>query len=152
MSLPSLYKDTYKGRFAPTNPRKYVGDLNNIVYRSSWELKFMKYCDNNPAVVKWSSEEIRIPYRSPIDNQVHNYYVDFFMEVKTTDGSVKKMLVEIKPKKFTMPPVQPKRKTKRYIAEVFEWGKNDAKWKSAREWCHKRGWEFMILTEDHLHI
>lgn len=149
MAVGLYGKDTYKGRFVPRHPRKYVGDVTNIIYRSSWELKFMNYCDTNNGIVRWSSEEVKIPYVSPIDNKVHTYYVDFWVETKVGE-EIKHILFEVKPKKFTEPPKQPKRKTKKYIAEVFEWGKNEAKWKAAKEFCRKKGWEFYVLTEDDL--
>lgn len=143
-------KNTYKGRYTPKYVHKYVGDVRNVIYRSSWELKLFKWCDMNSKVLRWSSEEVKIPYISPIDGKPHTYYVDVWMEVETTDGKTKRYLIEVKPEKYTQPPTQPKRKTKKYIAEVFEWGKNDAKWKAAKAFCEKRGWEFVILTERHL--
>ena len=103
----------YKGKFKPKNPEKYVGDTSNIVYRSSWELKFMIYCDTNPNVLQYASEEIFIPYVSPVDNKVHRYFPDFLMKVKKADGSISKILVEVKPKSQTKPPVPGKRKTKK---------------------------------------
>lgn len=140
----------YKGKFKPKNPQKYVGDPNNIVYRSSWELKFMVYCDNNPNVLKYASEELFIPYVSPVDNRVHKYYPDFLIEIKTTNGSTKKVLVEIKPKNQTQPPKMGKRKTKRFLNEMKTWMVNEAKWKKAEEFCEDHRMEFMIITEDHL--
>ena len=83
-------KDTYKGRFIPNNPKKYVGDVMEIIYRSSYELKFMKWCDLNESVLRWSSEEIVIPYVSPADGLVHRYYVDFYIEVQDKTGKRKK--------------------------------------------------------------
>lgn len=147
----SVYgKSTHKGKFLPKYVHKYIGDVHNVVYRSSWELKLFKWCDTNQNVLKWSSEEVRIPYISPIDGKPHTYYVDVWMEVKDTSGKIKRYLIEVKPEKFTQPPQQPKRKTKRYIAEVFEYGKNQAKWEAAKAFCTKRGWEFIILTERQL--
>ena len=69
--------NTLKGKYITRNSAKYRGDYRNIIYRSSWELKFMKYCDMNPNILEWGSEEIVIPYRSPLDNRVHRYFVDF---------------------------------------------------------------------------
>lgn len=143
-------KDTYKGRFIPTNPQKYVGDSQNIIYRSSYELKFMKWCDTNESVLKWASEEIVIPYLSPADNNIHRYFVDFYIEVKTKDGHRKKYLVEVKPFRYTQPPVVPKRKTPRFITEVKQWGVNNAKWEAAKKFAKKYGWEFMLVTEKDL--
>lgn len=140
----------YSGRYHPNNPKKYKGDYNNIVYRSLWERKFMVYCDRNSAILEWGSEEIVIPYISPLDGKRHRYFPDFYIKVKQKDGSVKKMIIEVKPKKQCKPPSVPKRKTKHFINEVRTWGVNKAKWEYAIEFCKDRGMEFVILTEDHL--
>ncbi len=140
----------YSGTFRPKNPQKYAGDPNNIIYRSTWEAKVMNWLDKNPGIVKWASEEVAIPYYSPVDNKWHRYFPDFIVKVKTQDGKTKTMMLEVKPKKQTQPPEKQKRVTKRYITEVATWGVNQAKWKSAIEYCKDRGWEFKILTEDHL--
>ena len=108
----------------------------------------MKDCDDNPDVVEWGSEEIVVPYISPIDGKRHRYFPDFY--VKTSKGD--KFLVEIKPKKQTKPPKIHKRKTKRFIYETHEWGRNQAKWKAAKQMCERNGWKFLILTEDHLNL
>jgi hypothetical protein len=140
----------YSGRFIPKNPQKYVGDANNIIYRSSWECKVMSWLDRNGDVISWASEELIIPYVSPVDNRVHRYFPDFLVKVKTKDGKIKTMLLEIKPKKQTLPPEPRKRVTKQYVTEVATWGVNQAKWKAAQEYCLDRSWEFKIITEDHL--
>ena len=140
----------YQGKYKPQIPSKYAGDPTDIIYRSSWELRFMRWCDQNSAVVKWSSETTVIPYICPTDNRPHRYFVDFKIQVKDKSGNLKTYLVEIKPDIQTRPPQQPKKKTKRYITEVMTWGKNDAKWKAAKEYCMDRGYEFVILTEYHL--
>lgn len=141
---------TYKGRYIPSNPRKYKGDSSNIIYRSSWERKFMVYCDRNEAILEWGSEEVVIPYVSPLDGKLHRYFPDFYIKVKQSSGSVKKMIIEVKPKKQCSPPKIPKRKTKYFLNEVRTWGVNEAKWKAAVEWCKDRSMEFVILTEEHL--
>lgn len=143
---------TYKGRFSPQNPKKYKGDPTNIIFRSLWERKFMKHLDENTSIIEWSSEEIQIPYISPLDNRRHRYFPDFYVKAKNPDGTLKEMIVEIKPKKETKEPTKKKRITKQYITEVTTWGKNQAKWKAAEEYCADRGWQFMIMTEDHLGI
>jgi len=140
-------KEIYKGKFIPRNPIKYLGDLKSIVYRSSYELKFMNWCDLNESVKGWASEEVAIPYRNPLDNKVHKYMVDFYIQVDK-----KKYLVEVKPERFTKPPETQKRKTKRYIEEVAQYGVNEAKWKSAKDFCKKQNMEFMIITEKELGI
>jgi hypothetical protein len=143
---------TLKGRFTPKNIHKYKGDYRNIIYRSSWELKFMKYCDEKPYILEWGSEEIVIPYRSPLDNRIHRYFVDFYVKVKDSNNNINKYLIEIKPKKQTVEPKIPKRKTKSYVYEVTEYVKNQAKWSAAEDFCLDRNWKFMILTEDNLKV
>ena len=147
-----MYKETYKGRYRVSNISKYKGDPQNIIYRSSWELKFMKWCDMNSSVLEWGSETTIIPYKSPIDKKLHRYFVDFYIKVKSKDGLIKKYLVEIKPSKFTKPPQIPEKKTKAFINEVFTYTINQAKWKMANEFCEDRGWKFLVLTEEDLGI
>ncbi len=142
----------YKGRYNPKNPRKYKGDPRNIIYRSLWERKFMVYCDNNASIIEWGSEEIIIPYLSPWDNRRHRYFPDFYIKAQQADGSLKKMIIEVKPKIQCSPPKEPKRKTRRYLNEVKTWSINEAKWKYATEWCKNNGMEFVIINEDHLGI
>ena len=141
---------SYKGKYQPSFPKKYKGDPTNIVYRSLWERTFMKYCDTNENILEWFSEGIAVPYRSPIDNKIHRYFPDFYIKVKESNGQIKKYIIEIKPKKQTVEPIPQKRKTKGYIYEVYEYAKNQAKWKAAEEWCADKGYEFKVLTEDDL--
>ena len=141
---------SYKGRYIPSKPQKYRGDPSKIIYRSLWERKFMVYCDRSDNILEWGSEEIIIPYRSPLDGRIHRYFPDFYVKVKQANGSVKKMIIEVKPKAHCGPPKQPPRKTKRFVTEVRTWGVNKAKWEAAIEFCNDRQMEFKILTEDHL--
>ena len=141
---------SYKGKYYPSFPRKYKGDPTNIIYRSLWERKFMVYCDKNQNILEWASEEIAIPYRSPIDNRVHRYFPDFYMKVKETNGRIKNYVIEVKPAKQTKPPTKPKRQTKGYIREAYEYARNQAKWKMAKEFCADRQWEFKVVTEKEL--
>ena len=143
---------SYKGKYYPSYPKKYKGDPTNIIYRSLWERKFMVYCDKNDNILEWASEEIAIPYRSPIDNRVHRYFPDFYMKVKERGGKIRRYVIEVKPAKQTKPPVKPKRQTKGYIREAYEYAKNQAKWKMAREFCADRQWEFKVVTEKELGI
>jgi hypothetical protein len=129
-----------------------MGDPTNIVYRSSWEAKVMNWLDNNLDIMAWASEEIIIPYISPVDGRKHRYFPDFLVKVRTKEGKLKTMLLEVKPKKQTQPPEQRKRVTRQYVNEVVTYGINQAKWKYAEEYCKDRGWEFRVLTEDHLGI
>ena len=143
---------SYKGKYQPSYPKKYKGDPTNIIYRSLWERKFMVYCDTNPNILEWGSEELALPYRSPLDNRYHRYFPDFYIKVKESSGKIKKMIIEIKPQKQCVEPKVQKRKTKAYIYEVVEYAKNQAKWKAAEEWCLDRGYEFKVLTENELGI
>ena len=140
----------YQGIFRPKNPKKYIGDSNNIVYRSSWECRVMNWFDQNDDIISWASEELIVPYKSPIDNRFHRYFPDFIVKVKTRDGTMKTLMIEVKPKKQTIPPEPRKRVTKQYVTEVTTYGVNQAKWKAAHEYCLDRGWEFKIMTEEHL--
>ena len=143
---------SYKGKFTPKNPKKYVGDVNNIIYRSLWERKFLIYCDTNQNIIEYASEEIIVGYISPLDNRPHRYFPDFYIKVKESTGQIKKYLIEIKPKKQTVEPEKKNRVTKGYLYEVMEYAKNQAKWSAAREFCKNNGWEFKILTETELGI
>ena len=143
---------SYKGRYSPSYPRKYKGNPSNIIYRSLWERKFMVYCDLNENILEWGSEEIVIPYRSPIDNRVHRYFPDFYVKLKETTGKTKKYIIEVKPKKQTKPPAKPKRQTKGYLREVYEYARNQAKWEAAVDYCKDRLYEFKIMTEDELGV
>jgi hypothetical protein len=139
-------------RWKPKNPQKYLGDYNNIWARSSWEVRVMNWFDRNPDVIEWGSEELVIPYISPVDNRPHRYFPDFFVKVKTKEGKIKTMVVEVKPDRETKEPKKKERITKQYINEVVTYGVNQAKWKYAEEYCLDRGWEFKVLTEKHLGI
>ena len=142
---------TYKGRYFPTNPKKYRGNPNQIIYRSLWERKVMVYCDKNDAIIEWGSEEVIVPYLSPMDGKMHRYFPDFYMKVRQADGSTKKFIIEVKPKSQCKQPVKnPKRRTKKWINEVVTYAVNQAKWKSETEYCENQGMEFKVLTEDHL--
>jgi hypothetical protein len=140
---------SYKGWFKPKNPKKYNGDSENIVYRSSWELRVMKYLDENPSVIWWASEELPIPYRSPIDNRMHRYFPDFIVKVKRKDGLVMTYILEVKPESQTKMPTQ-KRRTKRFIQEAATYAINQEKWRAADIFCREHGWQFKILTENDL--
>lgn len=140
----------YSGKFVPKNPHKYVGDYTNIIYRSSWECKVMSWLDLNSEVISWASEELIIPYISPVDGRRHRYFPDFLVKVRTKDNKLKTMIIEVKPKKQSVEPERKKKVTKQYIQEVSTWGVNQAKWKAAEEFALDRGWQFMVITEDHL--
>jgi len=143
---------SYKGKFRPSNPKKYKGDPTNIIYRSLWELKFMNYCDKNENILIWASEELWIPYKSPVDNRYHKYFPDFYIKYKNTSGKIMESLIEIKPAKQVKGPTPQKSRSKKYLSEVYEYAKNMAKWQAAKEYCDDRKWEFKILTEHDLGI
>tara|TARA_A100001388_G_C28732000_1_gene481979 strand:+ start:451 stop:957 length:507 start_codon:yes stop_codon:yes gene_type:complete len=131
----------YSGLYKAKNVTKYKGDHTNIVYRSLWEKAVFQWCDKNPKVKQWSSEETIIPYYYEVDKKYHRYFVD--MKIVFDD---KILLVEIKPEKETKPPEGPKR-TKRYVAEGLTYVKNMNKWEAANEYAKDRGWEFQVWTE-----
>lgn len=137
-------------KFIPKNPQKYVGDVNNIILRSSWEKKFAIWADRHPNVVKWFNEEIHIPYLSPVDQRVHRYFPDFGLVVEK-NGKQKRYIVEIKPYSQCVPPVGAK-KTKRLLTELATYSINQAKWEAARAFCRNKGIEFLVLTENELGV
>lgn len=111
----------------------------------------MGYLDTNPNVIWWASEELPIPYYSPIDKKKHRYFPDFIAQMRKSDGSLMTYIIEVKPEKQTKPPTQ-KRKTKTFIQEAMTWEINKAKWTAAEEFCKDHGWQFLVLTEKHLGI
>ena len=143
----------HQGKFIPKNPKKYIGDVTNIIYRSSWEFHFLSYCDKNKNVVRYSSEEIVIPYVSPKDNKVHRYFPDFYIEL-ITDSGIRKMIIEIKPDSQTRPPKSRKCNTNKQRIRLLEdhitFEVNRAKWHAAEEFCKKQNIEFRVLTEKEL--
>jgi hypothetical protein len=143
-------RKTYKGKFVPKNSKKYKGDPTNIIFRSLWERRVMVWLDENENILEWSSEEIAIPYRSPLDGRIHRYFPDFLVKAKISDGSTKTMILEVKPNNQTKEPKKQTRKTKKYITEVTTWLVNKQKWLMAEEYCADRQWEFKIITEDHI--
>ena len=129
----------YSGQYKPSNPRKYRGNPTRIIYRSMWERKFMVFCDHNDNIIEWGSEEIIVPYLCPTDGKVHRYYPDFYIKVRSRDGSIG-------------PNDKPKRKTAAWKREVLTFIKNQAKWEAAKDFCEDRQMKFLILTEDHLGV
>jgi hypothetical protein len=139
---------SYSGWFTPQNPKKYKGDPSNIVYRSSWELRVMKYLDEQPNVIWWASEEIVIPYKSPVDQKIHRYFPDFVAKIRQKDKEIT-VIMEVKPYKQTQLPTQ-KRKTKRFLQEVATYAVNQEKWRAADLFCKEHGWQFKLITEKEL--
>lgn len=145
---------TYKqGIYVPINKEKYVGDVNNIVWRSSWELRAMKFFDMSKHVIEWSSEECIILYKSPADGRMHRYFTDFKIKVRTKDNAVKTFIIEVKPEKQIEKPKATKGKKKSVLLnEIMTYEINQAKWAAAEIYCKNRGWEFKKLNEYDLGI
>ena len=132
----------YSGKYKPKNLNKYRGDPDKVTYRSHWEKLCFLWCDRNPDIKYWSSEETVVPYFWDIDKRYHRYFVD----LKITFNNGKTILVEIKPAKETEPPKNAN-KSKRYIGEAMAYVKNMNKWEAANAYAKDRGWEFQIWTE-----
>jgi hypothetical protein len=146
-----MRRKRYKGKFKIKNPQKYMGDSTNVIYRSLMELNFMKWCDKSDFILKWSSEEVVIPYISPMDKKKHRYFPDFL--IQTPKGWT---LIEVKPLIQTKPPKKllieklTLKKKRRYVKAVQTWLVNDAKWNAAKRVCEVKGWNWTIMSEKHL--
>ena len=142
------------GKYEPRNPEKYIGDIHNIIYRSSWEHRFCTYCDTNELILKWSSEPIAIDYYNPLDKKDHKYNVDFYIKVLKESGEEQDWIIEIKPEKQTKKPiyegVNTLSKLKSYNRNMQIWITNQAKLKAAKEWALKRGFKFGVIDENFL--
>ena len=137
---------SYRGLYRPTNQKKYVGNTKQIVYRSLLERRFMRYCDLNEDILYWASEELPVRYYNPLDKKYHRYFPDFI--VKTVNNE--KYMIEIKPSRQVTKPKPPKKKTKSYMRESFEYIKNQAKWQAAKSYCDDKGMKFKLITEKDL--
>lgn len=147
-----MARNYMQGRYNPERPDKYIGDPRNIVYRSSWERRAFLFADRTPAIIKWGSEEKIIKYWDPTTEKERRYFTDLQIWVQQPDGSTKKFIIEIKPYDQTHPPRKTAKKSdKTYLEEMRTWAVNDAKWKAAREWCRRNGFEFLIWTEKDLY-
>lgn len=143
----------HQGKYRPTNPEKYAGNLSEITYRSSWELKFMRWCDLNPSVVLWNSEGIQVPYYSQADGKDRRYFVDFLIKMKTADGDLQTVMIEIKPDAQTRPPVRRgRKKAETYLQECYTFQVNQDKWRHATKFAEDNGAIFRVLTEYDLGI
>ena len=143
-----------QGYFRPINPDKYLGDLSKIIFRSSWEYKFLKWCDLSPTVLKYASEPVGIVYYNPLDQRPHTYYIDFYITVKGVDGIEQKYLIEVKPNKYVNPPTTPQqmtdKQTANYVWAAKQYVINQAKFEAARAFAAQRGVKFGIITENFL--
>ena len=146
-----MRRKRYKGKYKVKNPQKYIGDSSNVIYRSLMELNFMKWCERSEKVLKWSSEEVVIPYISPMDKKRHRYFPDFL--IQTNKGWT---LIEVKPLVQTKPPKKiliekvTLKKKRRYVKAVKTWLVNEAKWNAAKKVCEVNGWKFELMTEKQL--
>lgn len=147
MSNKVSTSDDGKKRFYPIHPEKYMGDFSNIIIRSSWELRVFQFCDNNPNVMRWGSEEIVIPYMKPFPGGMKpaRYFPDLYVEYINREGMVIKELIEVKPEKFTRASKSRNHTTKAF--ENMQYVVNMAKFTAANNWCQKNGIKFSILSE-----
>jgi hypothetical protein len=153
----SITMPSYKGRFKPKNPHKYKGDASKIIYRSLWELKVFRKCDEHPDIVEWQSEEVIVPYQHPIKGRIARYYPDLVIKKRIAENQFQTIMIEIKPKKQTSMPnpinkhnTPSGRVSRRYLNESATYAVNRAKWDAAEKYCRERGWVFSIMTEDHI--
>jgi len=143
----------YQGYYKLKNPEKYIGDPNKIIYRSSWEFNFCKYCDTNKNIIKWSSEPIPIPYISPIDNKEHQYYVDFYLKVLNRNNEIEEFFAEIKPSSQLKKPIllgHTRKNIKKFNEEAKTWLINNAKFKAANSYAKNKNAKFVLITEKFL--
>lgn len=147
--MPKKTKYT-QGKYRPKNPQKYIGDPTEIYYRSGWELRMMKFFDFRSDIIRWGSEEIIVPYISPVDGKWHRYFPDFKVQFRNKYNETETWIVEVKPKKETIKPVRGKKKEATFINECLTYSVNEAKWLAAKKWCDDRKYKFEIVTEEHI--
>ena len=150
---PTKKSGFVQGYFKPKNPKKYVGP-EPIIFRSSWERKFMMWCDNNSKVIMWSSEPVSVPYWSKLHKKKRTYYPDFYIKVEKNDGEIDHILVEIKPEAQIKKPKPPTKNSKKalknykFLAEQYVINRD--KYIAAQEFANDRGWRFVVMTEKSL--
>lgn len=143
-----------KGLYKLTNPEKYLGDPNNIIYRSSWEEHAFKICDNNPNVLEWAAEFIVVPYfvpniKNPTGNPIKRRYIpDLYLVVRESNNVIRKKIIEIKPHKQSQQSKSRNPRTRLY--EDYTFAINQLKWEAAKNYCAKRNIEFIVTTEREL--
>lgn len=140
-----------QGRYTVKNPSKYVGNVNNVIFRSSWELRVLQWLDETPGVIHFSSEELVIPYYDPVSCTIRRYFPDFLVKVLNKSGDIRTYVLEVKPWAQTQLRI-PKKQTRKYIKEVTTYTTNEAKWKAAKIFCESQQWEFKVITEFDLGI
>ena len=136
-----------QGFFTPTNPEKYSGNLESLIYRSGLELKWFKYFDVHPSIIQWKCEEVVIYYHNPVDNRMHKYFIDVWIKYKDKQDKIHECLIEIKPFQQVQRPKKNNRKTKSYCYAVNNYIVNESKWNAAKKIAVERGADFKILTE-----
>jgi hypothetical protein len=143
-----------QGYYKPIHPEKYIGRLDQIIFRSSWEFRFLKWCDLNPQIIQYASEPIPIPFFNPLDKRVHRYYVDFYVKLIRQDGKESEYLLEVKPNKYIVPPKAPERMTDKqtanYVWAAKQFIVNQAKFEAAKSFAEQKGVKFGIITENFL--
>lgn len=122
-----------------------------LKYKSSLELKAIRYADFNKFVSSFSLEPFAIKYIKPTTGKYHRYYIDLFLEF----SNGQKFLVEVKSSSETKPPRKPNKKTTKainnYQKALQTYYINQAKWDAAKEFAAKNNLKFIILTEKELH-
>lgn len=130
-----------KGKFVVKNASKYVG--NKVpTYRSSWELAFMNFCDNNSNIIQWASEPVRIPYQHPLTGKMTTYVPDFIVTYRGPNNTARAELIEIKPKKQSLIEDRMNSRDRAVVAI------NHFKWEAAQRWCKANGLKFRVITEE----
>lgn len=141
-----MAKTFKQGVYKLRHPEKYIGDPNKVVFRSSWELEMHRFLDNNAKVLRWSSEELSIPYVKPTTGRVHRYFPDYFVEYENARGEIVREIIEVKPSNQV--DLSGRKRLSEY--EKVTYAVNKAKWIAAQQFCDKRGIKFSILTERQL--
>ena len=156
-----MYKNAKKGWYKLLNPGKFIPPSDkfmksfnesemSVEYKSSLELKTLRYADYNKHIIRFSCEPFHIKYIKPLDNKEHRYFIDFFFEFANGE----KFIIEVKSKGETVPPKKPRKKTQKsllnYQRAIITYSTNTAKWKAAKVFAKKNNMKFIILTEDQL--
>lgn len=158
----------HQGNYIPKNKSKVIklNTQGGVYYRSSWEKKIMHWLDHKTEIIKWGAECLQIPYQMTHfengDTKVksHIYHVDFYYEMRI-NGVLRQIVAEVKPmKEFNMVqalnegrlsvPEGTTKKLKNFEYDLKMAYKNKQKWETMIEWCSKKGYEFIIITEEHL--
>lgn len=151
---PTLATGYQQGYFVPKNPSKYAGNISEIIFRSSWEFKFMEFCDNTSSVIEWGSEGVGISYFNPILKKPSTYWIDFYMKTRSKEGNEIKWLIEVKPNKYLEKPNPPERLTEKQVLHFARHAKayliNSAKFEAAQDYARSNNMKFGIITENFL--